>query len=102
MPEITVDTDRMAWVETTSYPKGTMIKVLRDEGEVRSVLLKLPPGFRMGAHTHTCCEQHLVLDGEYEAAGRVFGVGTYRCIPPHTDHGPYASRYGATVLVIWS
>ncbi|MGD8321478.1 MAG: cupin domain-containing protein [Gemmatimonadota bacterium] len=102
MPEITLDTNQMGWVETSSYPNGTLIKVLRDEGEVRSILLKLPPGFRMGAHSHTCYEQHLVLEGEYEAAGQVLSPGTYRCIPPHTDHGPFTSRDGATVLVIWS
>ncbi len=102
MLEITLDTNRMAWIEASSYPEGTMMKVLRHEGDVRSVLLKLPPGFRMGAHSHTCCEQHLVLDGEYEMVDQECGVGTYRCIPPHADHGPFSSRDGAVVLVVWA
>ena len=76
-----------------------MIKVLRDEGEARLVLLKLPAGFRMEAHSHTCCEQHFVLDGEYETRGKEHGPGTCRCIPAHTDHGPIASREGAVILV---
>ncbi|MGD2151668.1 MAG: cupin domain-containing protein [Gemmatimonadales bacterium] len=101
MPEITLDTNELAWKETSSYPKGTLIKVLRDEGEARSVLLKLPAGFRMEAHSHTCCEQHFVLEGGYETGGVEHGPGTYQCIPAHTDHGPFASRGGAVILVIW-
>ncbi len=101
MLEITLDTGRMAWENAVSYPQGTMIKVLREEGEARSVLLKLPPGFRMEGHTHTSCEQHFVLEGTYEAGGRAHGPGTYQCIPAHTDHGPFASREGAVILVVW-
>jgi len=102
MFEITLDTNHMAWVEASSYPEGTMMKVLREEGEARSVLLKLPSGFHMGAHSHTGCEQHFVLEGRYETGGEEYGAGAYRCIPAHTDHGPFASREGAVVLVIWA
>ena len=101
MSEIMLHTDRMTWEEATSYPEGTRIKVLRDHGDARSVLLQLPPGFRMDSHSHTCCEQHFVLEGEYEVGGERYGPGTYQCIPPHTDHGPFSSRGGAVVLVVW-
>jgi anti-sigma factor ChrR (cupin superfamily) len=101
MSEITLDTERMEWEKASSYPDGTRIKVLRDEGDKRSVLLELPGGFRMEAHTHTCCEQHFVLEGSYEAAGEEHGVGTYQCIPAHTNHGPFSSRRGAMILVVW-
>jgi hypothetical protein len=99
--EITLDTERMEWEKAHSYPDGTLIKVLRAEGDKRSVLLRLPEGFRMEAHTHTCCEQHFVLEGSYEAAGEEHGVGTYQCIPAHTNHGPFSSRRGAMILVVW-
>jgi anti-sigma factor ChrR (cupin superfamily) len=102
MPEITLDTSQMPWGEAVAYPRGTMVKVLRDEGEARSILLKLPPGFEMEVHSHTCCEQHFVLEGRYEAAGMEYGPGAYRRIPAHTDHGPFFSREGAVVLVIWA
>ena len=102
MLDIILATNRMAWTEASSYPEGTMMKVLRDEGEARSVLLKLPPGFRMGAHSHTSCEQHFVLKGTYEAQGEEFGPGAYQCIPTHTNHGPFSSRDGAVVLVVWA
>lgn len=56
MSEITLDANQMEWTETTSYPEGAKIKVLRDEGESRSVLLRLQPGFQLDTHSHTCCE----------------------------------------------
>jgi anti-sigma factor ChrR (cupin superfamily) len=102
MPEITLDTSQMAWSEASSYAEGTRMKVLRDEGEARSVLLKLPPGFQMEAHSHICCEQHFVLEGMYQAGGKEYGPGAYRCIPAQTNHGPFSSREGAVVLVIWA
>jgi anti-sigma factor ChrR (cupin superfamily) len=101
MAEITLDTKQMAWEKARSYPEGTMLKVLREEGEARSVLLKLPPGFRMDAHAHTCCEQHFVLEGKYEAGGKEHGPGIYQCIPAYTNHGPFSSRDGAVILVVW-
>ncbi|MFC1661531.1 cupin domain-containing protein [Gemmatimonadota bacterium] len=101
MPEITLNTDQMAWEEDHSYPSGAMTKVLRDEGGMRLILLKLPPGFRMEAHTHMFGEQHYVLEGEYETGGKEYGPGTYQYIPAHTDHGPYTSRDGAAILLIW-
>jgi anti-sigma factor ChrR (cupin superfamily) len=91
----------MAWKEDRSYPSGTMTKVLRDEGGMRLMLLKLPPGFRMKAHTHIFSEHHFVLEGEYETGGEEHGPGTFQYIPAHTNHGPYSSRDGAVVLVIW-
>ena len=50
---------------------------------------------------HTCCEQHFVLEGSYEAGGREYGSGTYQLIPAHATHGPFSSPGGAVILVIW-
>ncbi|MGD8726635.1 MAG: cupin domain-containing protein [Gemmatimonadales bacterium] len=101
MSAITLNTNHMPWQEAESYPEGTSIKLLRDEGETKSALLRLPPGFRMDAHTHTCAEQHFVLEGEYEVDGKEYGPGTYQYIPARFRHGPFASRDGAVVLVAW-
>jgi anti-sigma factor ChrR (cupin superfamily) len=101
MPRITLDTNQIAWKQARSYPEGTMIKVLRDDGEARSVLLKLPPGFGMDAHAHTCGEQHFVLEGRYQVGGDEYGPGTYQYVAARTSHGPFTSREGAVILVIW-
>jgi anti-sigma factor ChrR (cupin superfamily) len=101
MSEILLDTNRMEWEESDSYPSGTMVKVLRDEGEVRSLLLKIPPGFRLDPHTHTTSEQHFILEGGYKTGGWEFGPGTYHYLPARKIHGPYTSEHGAVVLVVW-
>ena len=101
MEEILLDTNELEWEESNSYPAGTKVKVLRDEGEVRSLLLKIPPGFHLDPHAHTTSEQHFILEGGYETAGWKFGPGTYHFLPAHQLHGPYDSKNGAVVLVIW-
>lgn len=101
MDEILLDTNRMEWEPSDVYPSGTMVKVLRDEGEVRSLLLKIPPGFHLDPHSHTTSEQHFILEGGYETGGWKFGPGTYHYMPARRLHGPYDSKDGAVVLVIW-
>lgn len=101
MTEILLNTNELEWEVSETHPKGTMTKVLRDEGEVRSFLLKLPAGFHMDPHTHTTNEQHFILEGGYETGGWKFGPGTYHFLPAHRTHGPYTSENGAMVLVIW-
>ena len=39
MTEILLSTNEMKWEESDAYPSGTMVKVLRDDGQVRSLLL---------------------------------------------------------------
>ena len=40
------------------YPSGTMVKMLREDGEARTLLMKIPPGFHLDPHCHITCEQH--------------------------------------------
>ncbi|MHB1048595.1 MAG: cupin domain-containing protein [Bacteroidota bacterium] len=89
------------WEEAAGYPAGAKRKTLRDEHGVRTMLLKLSKGFHMESHAHMYHEQHIVLDGEYESEGTVFPSGTYRMIPAHQNHGPFTSRTGAILLVMW-
>jgi len=101
MQELSVNYHEMEWAEATGYPAGTKIKMLRKQGESQTFLLKLPAGFDLESHTHIADEQHFVLDGEYKSDGKKYGTGSYRLIPARTDHGPFISQFGATILVIW-
>ncbi len=101
MKENFLNTDEMEWQDARGYTEGTKIKVLRDEEGARTILLKLPAGFDLEGHTHIRTEQHFVLEGEYEANGKTYGAGTYQLIPAQTSHGPYTSKTGAVLLVIW-
>jgi len=101
MKHVTNIYDELGWKKAIGYPIGTRIKVLRDENGAKTVLLKLPAGLQMDSHTHIYNEQHVVLQGEYESEGKVFPSGTYRSIPAQKDHGPFKSKGGAVILVIW-
>jgi len=99
--EVFVNSNDMPWEAASEYAEGTRIKVLRDHEGRKTVLLDLPPKFRMLEHTHTCIEQHFVLEGQYEMGDRKFGAGSYQMIPPGSTHGPFTSESGAVLLVIW-
>ena len=102
MKHVTNIYDELGWKKASAYPVGTRIKVLRDENTSKTILLKLPAGFQMDSHAHIYDEQHVVIKGEYESEGKVFSSGTYRAIPAHKDHGPFKSKGGAVILVIWN
>jgi len=102
MKEFTHNHEEMPWGEARGYPTGTLAKVLREEGEHKTFLLKLAPGFEMEAHCHTpVTEQHFVMEGSYVGEGRTYRKGSYRFIPPGVTHGPFTSSEGAVVLVVW-
>ncbi len=98
-----VNCNSMEWQDAEDgNPDGTKIKVLRDDEGGRTVILKLPKGFRREGHTHIRNEQHFILKGQYEMNGKVYSQGTYQLIHKEMTHGPYTSETGAEVLVIWN
>lgn len=103
MQEVIAKTSEIAWEAAPGYPRETKWKVLRrgSDGEPKTVLLKLPEGFDMPAHSHIYLEHHYLISGEYQLQDEQFPAGTYQVIPPHVDHGPFRSTQGAEVLVIW-
>ena len=93
--------DDLNWENALEYPAGTKQKILRNEGDAKTVLLKLPEGFFMGTHSHITTEQHFVLEGEYTGEGKTFKTGSYQIFAAHEKHGPFESKNGALVLVVW-
>jgi anti-sigma factor ChrR (cupin superfamily) len=101
MDEKCLNFNEMEWEDALGYPVGTQRKVLRKEASPITMLLRMPPGFRMDAHCHTTTEQHFVLEGEYTSEGRTCGPGSYRLVPGGATHGPFTSEKGAEVLVVY-
>ncbi len=93
--------DDLDWRDAPEYSKGTQMKILRDEAGAKTILLKLPPGFSMAPHSHVTAEQHILISGAYSSDGVMYTAGTYRKFSAHEDHGPFESKQGALVLVIW-
>lgn len=89
------------WEDAPEYSGGSRKKVLHDENGFKTILLKLPGDFYMAPHAHIAAEQHLVLKGEYISEGTTCREGTYRFFEAHENHGPFESKSGALVLVIW-
>ena len=89
------------WEDAETYTAGTLQKTLRDEDGAKTVILKLPAGFRMEPHSHITTEQDFILEGSYVNDGVTYSRGFYQIYYPHEDHGPFYSEEGATVLVIW-
>ena len=63
--------------------------------------MKIPAEWRMDSHCHTHTELHYVLEGEYESQGEIYSSGAFRIIPREVNHGPFTSKIGATILVVW-
>ena len=93
--------DDLNWENAEEYLDGTKRKILRDDKYGRTILLKLPKGFLMAPHSHIITEQHFVLEGEYISQGESYPKGSYQIFSAGDDHGPFESKDGALILVIW-
>jgi len=93
--------EEIKWEDAPEYPALTKKKLLRDQDGFKTILLKLSQGFYMAPHSHLSAEQHLILRGEYISEGKVYRAGTYQKFDAHEEHGPFESKSGALVLVIW-
>jgi len=103
MNSIDINTNSIEWEDALGYPPGAKEKVLNVGSEMapRSILLKIPPGWSMDSHSHTHTELHYVLEGEYESLGETYSSGAFRIIPKEVDHGPFTTKTGATIMVVW-
>ena len=102
MVDTIVNSNVMEWQEAgKGYPSGTKIKLLRDVVDGRTAIIQLPKDFKMENHSHIKNEQHYVLNGQYEIGEKVYNQGTYQFIHPNVTHGPFTSKTGAEILVVW-
>ncbi len=103
MKAVSVNINELKWNEAVEYPTGTEEKVLSVGGSIapRTIMLKLPPGWKMDGHSHRYTELHYVLEGQIESQGQKYPAGTFRVIPKAVEHGPFGSETGAIVLVVW-
>ena len=102
MLDVIVNCNSMEWQDAGSgYQEGTKVKILREDDGGKTMIIKLPKGFKMEGHSHIKNEQHFIMKGQYEIAGEVYSQGTYQLIHNETTHGPFTSKIGAEVLVVW-
>jgi len=97
-----VNSNAIEWREAgEGYPEGTKMKLLRDDDGGRTAILQIPEGFKMEGHSHIKDEQHFILKGQYEIGEIAYRKGTYHFIRHGVTHGPFTSKTGAEILVVW-
>ena len=98
-----IKTNDLPWQPAEGYGPGAEEKVLNEGNSIapRTILLKIPPGWRMEAHSHLNTELHFIVEGEYKSQGKTFPAGTFCIIPKGVRHGAYSTESGATILVTW-
>jgi anti-sigma factor ChrR (cupin superfamily) len=103
MNAVSVNVNDLKWSGAVEYPTGTEEKVLSVGGSIapRTIMLRLPPGWKMDSHSHRFTELHYILEGQIESQGKKYLAGTFRVIPKEVEHGPFSSETGAIVLVVW-
>lgn len=88
------------WEDVEGYAAGTKAKMLRDDGFAKTMLLKLPKGFRADRHTHSTIEQFVVIKGEYAGEDVAYPEGSYATFDANEEHGPFEAKEETLILVI--
>ena len=103
MNTVCINANDLKWQPAEGYASGAEEKVLSVGGSIapRAILLKIPPGWSMEAHSHLYTEIHYVIEGEYESKDEIFPAGSYCVIPKEVKHGSFSTEKGALVLVTW-
>lgn len=110
-PQTVMSSKDVKWsAAPAALPKGAMMTVLSGDpaGNGLVVLrLKLPPGYKLPAHSHPTDEHVTVLSGTFligmgdkldKAQSHAFTAGGYALAPAHMNHFAW-TKTGATVQV---
>lgn len=82
------------------FMPGVHIKVLREDGETLTYLLRLDPGAAIPAHRHPQDEECVVLEGTVRLGTHgPMGAGTYHLAHKGALHPSIASDGGATLFL---
>lgn len=82
--------------------KAVKVKVLsiNRENNYAMLMMKVPAGNEYPEHHHSAPEECLILEGDFQAEGRILGPGDFHHAEPDTDHGKLYTRTGVTLLLV--
>jgi quercetin dioxygenase-like cupin family protein len=87
-----------------SHPVLEAVKVkvlsINRENNYAMLMMKVPAGNEYPEHHHSAPEECLILEGDFQAEGRVLGPGDFHHAEPDTDHGKLYTRTGVTLLLV--
>ena len=93
---VTIRADEGNWLVVAP---GVEFKLLHDDGEMRSFLLRLAPGARLPAHGHSANESCIVLDGEAQLGDVVAHAGDFHLALEGSIHGEIMTRTGTLLCL---
>lgn len=78
---------------------GVELKLLREDAQSRSFLVRMAPGSELPGHAHPADEECLVLEGEVTLSGVLCRAGDYQLAPAGRDHDVVRSEPGCLLFV---
>lgn len=94
---LTVPLDQGLW---QPFLDGVQIKVLREQDEALSYLLRLAPGARLPPHRHPQDEECIVIEGSLRVGTQpAFGPGSYHLAHGGALHATISTDTGATIFL---
>lgn len=85
--------------EWTRLMRGVELKMLRQDEQSRSYLLRMAPGARVPPHPHPLDEECLVLEGSATVNGVECGVGDYHLAREGNPHDWLTSKQGCVLFI---
>lgn len=79
--------------------RGVDLKLLREDGGMRSYLVRMAPGSRIPPHEHPLEEESLVLEGEVTVNGVLCRPGDYHFAPGGKPHDWVTSETGCLMFI---
>ncbi len=85
--------------EWTRLLKGVELKLLRQDEQSRSYLLRMTPGARVPPHEHPLDEECLVLEGDVTLNGVLCRAGDYHLAQQGKPHDWLTSETGCLLFI---
>lgn len=93
---LTVRGDEGKWLP---HAAGIDIKLLHQDAESRSFLLRFAPGATLAAHAHLGEEVCVMLEGAVTIGDMPLRAGDYQLALPGSEHPPIHSATGGVVFI---
>ncbi|MEL7538217.1 MAG: cupin domain-containing protein [Pseudomonadota bacterium] len=78
---------------------GNRIRVLRQDDDTMSMIVRLEPGTVFPAHSHPADEETYVIEGETWFGDIHLVAGDYHLAPKGTEHGEVRTETGCVLLI---
>ena len=78
---------------------GNTVKILRQDEESMSILVRLEPGTVFPAHSHPADEETYVLEGKTRFGDIELEAGDYHLAPKGSHHGEVTTETGCLLLI---